>query len=74
MLPYLKNKEGGMSAPVESQERKHDEDFDMLDAVAGDLLQAIEKKDKAALKAALSALCDHIQDLDSEQDQMMEGE
>ncbi len=75
MLPFLKNKqEGSVSGPIESQERKHDDGFDMLGAVADDLLAAIEKKDKGALKAALEALCEHIQDLDSEQDQLMEGE
>ena len=46
--------------PIESQEREHDESFDMLGAVASDLLSAIEKKDKGALKAALEALCEHI--------------
>ncbi len=75
MLPFLKHRDDGLGvAPVESKERKHDEDFDMLGAVAEDILQAIEKKDKAGLKAALGALCEHIQELDEEQDQMTGGE
>ncbi len=70
-LPFLKNKEGGMSAPIEVIERDHDEGFDMLDAVAEDILAAIKKADKGALKEALSALVDHIQTQDIEQDQLM---
>ena len=72
MLPFLKNKdEGGTSAPVSSVKRKPDEDasFDMLDAVAEDMLAAYEKKDKERLKAALGALCDYIRMEDIEQDQ-----
>ncbi len=75
MLPFLKHRDDGLGvAPVDNKEREHDESFDMLGAVASDLLSAIEKKDKAALKAALEALCEHIQDMDAEQDQQMEGE
>lgn len=77
MLPFLKNREeGGMSGPIESVERKPDEDaaYDMLDAVAEDFLLAIEKKDKKLLKEALSALCEHLQDTDEKQDQsLMKG-
>lgn len=78
MLPFLKNRDdGAASMPMETKERSPDEDasYDMLDAVAEDLLMAIEKKDKSLLKSALSALCDHLQDMDSQQDQsMMEGQ
>lgn len=77
MLPFLKNRdEGGMSGPAEVVERKPDDDgeYDMLDAIAEDLLSAVEKKDKSLLKSALSALCEHLQSMDSQQDQsMMEG-
>lgn len=41
---------------------------ELLDAVADELLQAIEKKDKKALCEALQALVLHISDLDAEQD------
>lgn len=71
MLPFLKNKEeGSVSGPIETLERSPDEDpaFDMLDAVAEDLMDAIKKGDKAGLKAALAALCDHIQMMDADQD------
>jgi len=71
MLPFLKNRDDGVGVgPVETKERKHDEDYDMLDAVAQDLLAAVEKKDVSLVKAALASLCTHIQDLDEEQDQM----
>lgn len=46
---------------------EHDE---MLDAVADELLQAIEKKDKKALCEALEALVLHITDSDQEPEQM----
>jgi len=39
----------------------------MLDAVADELLQAIEKKDKKLLCDALTALVLHIKDQDEEQ-------
>ncbi len=72
MLPFLKNRDDGVgSGPIESVERKPDEDkdYDMLDAVVEDLLLAIDKHDKKLLKEALTALCQHIQDMDQEQDQ-----
>lgn len=75
MLPFLKNRsDGSASTPVETLERDHDEGFDMLDAVAGDILDAIKKGDKAMLKDALGALVDHIQSEDVEQDQEVTGE
>ncbi len=75
MLPFLKNRDDGVGVgPAETKERKPDEgaDFDMLDAVAEDLLAAIEKKDKGMLKSALASLVDHIQSQDAEQDLMQE--
>lgn len=75
MLPFLKNKEeGSVSGPVETKVRAHDEGYDMLDAVADDLLAAFASKDKATLKAALSSLCDYIKGEDAAQDQEMLGE
>jgi hypothetical protein len=65
MLPFLKhNYEGSASAPVESVERKPDEeseDYDALESAAEDLCHAIEAKDYKAAAAALRAafeLCD----------------
>lgn len=72
MLPFLKNKDDGVGVgPIEVKERKPDEDpsYDMIDAVAEDILLAVEKKDKALLKDALSALCDYLQDMDKQQDE-----
>lgn len=72
MLPFLKNNNDAAAVgPVEVEVREHDDGFDMLDAVAEDLLMAFEKKDKAMLKSALQALCDHIADLDVKQDEQM---
>lgn len=75
MLPFLKNRDDGVGVgPVETLKRDHDEQFDLLSAVAVDLLAAVEKKDKKLLKEALELLCMHIQDMDSEQDERMKGE
>lgn len=72
MLPFLKNKEdAAIAGPVEVIEREHDDSFDMLDAVASDILVAVDKKDKALLKEALAALCEHLQDMDEQQDEGM---
>lgn len=73
MLPFLRNKqEGAASSPVETIERLPDEgaEWDMLDAVAADLMMAFEKKDIKLLKNALESLCEHIMALDIEQDKM----
>lgn len=74
MLPFLKHKDDGVGVgPTESIEREHDEDFDMLGAIAEDLIQAIEKKDKNLLKDALAAFAEHLMDIDEKQDQEMKG-
>ncbi len=70
MLPFLKNRDDGMGGgPIETIVRDHDDGFDMLQAVADDMLDAFKKGDKKALKEALAALVDHIQTLDEEQDE-----
>lgn len=76
MLPYLKNKDEAVSVlPVETKERKPDDDsYDMLDAVAEDILAAVAKKDKGLLKNALAALYEHWQSADVKQDSEMMGE
>ncbi len=64
MLPFLKNKqEGAMAEPVE--------DFGTLDAVAQDMMDAFDKKDKGLLKSALQSLCDYVKAEDVEQDQSL---
>lgn len=70
MLPFLKRREGGAaSAPVEVKERKPDDEmYDMLDAIAEDILVAVEKKNKTMLKMALESFVDHIQAIDAEMD------
>lgn len=72
MIPFLKNRnDAAASGPVETMERKSDDPpgFDMLDAVAEDLLTAFETKDKKLLREALESLCQHIADQDATQDQ-----
>ncbi len=70
MLPFLKLKDDGVGqGPTEPIEREHDDEFDMLDAVAGDILQAIDTKNKELLKDALAALCEHLKDMDEQQDE-----
>lgn len=72
MLPFRKKQDDGVGVgPVETIGRKPDEpaDFGTLDAVAEDILMAIEKKDVTMLKEALSSLVAHIQTADSEQDE-----
>ena len=77
MLPYLKNRDDGVGVgPVEKVQRKPDDpdDLGMLDAVADDLLSAIEKKDRKALRAVLEAFAEHIQSMDQEQDSLLMGD
>ncbi len=76
MLPFLKHRDDGVQGPVETIKREPDEDkdLDMLDAVAEDLLLAVQQKSTALIKDALSALVDHIQEQDVAQDQVQMAE
>lgn len=68
MLPFLKNKqEGGMSGDVVEQ----DEELSFIDAIASDMLSAVEKKDKDLLIAALESLCEYLKEEDKEQDKQL---
>ncbi len=70
MLPFLKNKqEGSMSQPVDEGEG-----FGTLDAVAQDMMEAFDKKDKGLLKSALEAFKEFIKEEDVEQDQLTNEE
>ncbi len=71
MLPFLKNQQeaNASSEGDDPVTRKHDDDFDMLDAIAEDMMEAYEKKDRGRLRAALDALCDYLKEEDMEQDQ-----
>lgn len=74
MLPQLRHRDDGVGVgPTETIKRKPDEseDFGTLDAVASDLLAALEKKDVALVKSALSSLVEHIQMADVAQDEGM---
>jgi len=75
-LPFLKNKKNqfGVSVghAVTADSTHPDEDRgmdDIMDHVADEFLQAIERKDKRLLREALSALVLHIQDEDKKQDE-----
>lgn len=74
MIPQLRKRDDGVGAgPVETIKRDPDEEpgLDLLGAVAEDLLSAIKKGDAEMVKAALSALVDHIQTADAAQDEGM---
>jgi len=73
MLPFLKNqKEGGMSGPIEVEVRStrddDDHEYGYLDAIADDMFDAIESKDRRALKSALESFCEYIKQEDEESD------
>lgn len=46
------------------------DDKELMQQVVSEFMEAFEKKDKALLLEALTALIHHIQDLDEQQDQM----
>jgi hypothetical protein len=64
MLPFLKNQqEGSMSEPVEPIKRKpdHEEEYDMLESAADDLIAAVHSKNSKDVASALRAafeICD----------------
>jgi hypothetical protein len=69
-LPYLKKKMGGGGPAVISRAPDDGaDDESLLNSVASELLDAIEKKNIKGLRDALKALVLHIQDEDKEQDQ-----
>jgi hypothetical protein len=77
--PFLKKKEGSMSMPSDhirmgGSEDEQDYEYEMLDAVAEDMMIAFERKDKRMLKAALQSLCDCIAEQDEEQDAKTMGD
>jgi hypothetical protein len=77
MLPFLKNKEASVSANAEdeSERRKPDVDsFEMLDAIAEDMIEAMHSKDRGLLKSALEALVEHIKEEDVKQDESLTNE
>lgn len=55
--------------PMQPPEEQPDDMDSMLDSVAQEMLQAIEKKDHKMLLEALTALVLHIKDQDEAQDQ-----
>lgn len=63
MLPFLKNKEGSVSAPTETIHRESDEesDFDSLEVAAQDLCDAIHSKDYKGVASALRAAFDLLE-------------
>ncbi len=72
MLPFLKDRnEGSMSGPVEKismNDSGEEPEYGMLDAIAEDFIEGVQKKDKKLLKGALEALIEHIQSEDHSQD------
>jgi hypothetical protein len=73
MLPFLKNKKeaAAMGDEDEAITRKHDDessDYEMLDAIVEDIINAVKKENRSLLKNALEALIEHIKEEDKEQD------
>lgn len=66
-LPFLKHEKEAGSASMDVE----DDDYSMLDAIAEDLMTALEKSNKSMIKEALSALCEYIQEQDIKQDNEM---
>lgn len=71
-LPFLQSKKNqGGGDPTTKMRASSDGstlDSDLMDQVADEFLQAIEKKDKALLRDALKALVLQIQDDDKNED------
>lgn len=69
-LPFLREKDGFAQGPVETQVRTPDdgEGYDHLDALADDILAAIEKKDRRMLRSALEALCELVREESGQDD------
>ena len=76
-LPFLKNKkEASASAPVESIQRKPDEEaneYDVLEAAAEDLMNAIYSKDVKAIAAALKAAFQLCETSEEEEGEHVDG-
>jgi hypothetical protein len=70
MLPFLrKNQEAAMGGDDDHVRRAPDSvEYGTLDAIAEDMIAALESKDSGRLKSALESLCEHIQALDVKQD------
>lgn len=72
-IPFLKRRDEASMIGDEDEpiRRKSDNpgDYEMLDAVCDDMMESIEKGDRAMLKSALEALVEHIMSLDEEQDE-----
>lgn len=63
-IPFLKKREevaaSGEDSPI-GRSPDHESE-DMLDVIAGDMLDALENKNKDLLVGALDALCEYIKD------------
>ena len=71
MLPFLKHKQEAIAGgPDDEIMRKPDEEeeYEMLDAIAEDILAAVGKKDVKLLKEALTSLVEHIKEDDRIED------
>lgn len=73
MLPFLKDhKDGGASAqPVQKMKVSDKGDYDLLDAVADDMLAAFKAGDRDLLKDALQSFKEHLQAEDEELDEQL---
>lgn len=67
MLPFIKERH---DSPVPETEESGTVSFSMLDAVAEDMITAIRRGDKGALKEVLQALIEHMESRDEMQDSL----
>lgn len=75
MLPFLKDKtDVAASMPPETKRVSDGSDYELLDAVAEDMLSAFKAGDRGRLKSALQSFAEYLQEMDEEQDeQLMQG-
>jgi hypothetical protein len=72
MLPFLKSKDDGVGVgPTDPIKRMPDKDgpsYDILDAIAEDMIAAVKSGKAVHLKTALQELISHIQTMDQMSD------
>lgn len=68
MLPFMKLKNEAAANADDEPTKLGEHDYEMIDAIAEDMMEAFQKKDKGLLRSAIEALCEYIKDEDESQD------